>query len=29
MERRSVFHHASTGFVVSTIGLILLHMLFG
>jgi hypothetical protein len=29
MQRHPVFHHASTGFVVSTLGLLLLHLIFG
>jgi hypothetical protein len=29
MQRHPAFHHASTGFVASTLGLLLLHFIFG
>jgi len=29
MQRHPVFHHASAGFVASTLGLLLLHLIFG
>lgn len=29
MQRHPHFHHASTGFIISTLGLLLLHLILG